>query len=79
MDAPLRKLAAAVVALSVVVLLLVATENTIGPGVNDAGSGIDDSADCIGSGVQDGQSLEQCDEKIPSVGQADDTSGDGDQ
>lgn len=67
MDNTLRKLAAAVVALSVVVLLLVATNDTIRPGINDAGSGLEDPANCIGSNIQEGESPEECEEKIPSV------------
>jgi hypothetical protein len=78
-DDTLRKLAAAVVALSVVVLLLVATENTIRPGINDAGSGLEDPANCIGSNIQEGESPEECDEKIPSVGGSSGSTGGDDE
>jgi len=79
-DRPLRVLATAVIVLSVVILLMVATTDTVQPGLNDIGSGLGEPTECVGSSIDQGDSPEGCDEKLPLEGEtggSEEPGGDG--
>ena len=69
MDHPLRVLATAVIVLSVVILLMVATTDTVQPGLNDIGSGLGEPTECVGSSIDQGDSPGECDEQLPLEGE----------
>jgi hypothetical protein len=79
-DRPLRVLTTAVIVLSMVILLVVATTDTVQPGLNDTGSGLSEPTECVGSSIDQGNSPEGCDEKLPLEGEtggSEQSGGDG--
>jgi hypothetical protein len=47
---------------------MVAATETLRPGIEDAGSGLSEPTECVGSGIDQGDLPEECGEELPLDG-----------